>query len=73
MNSATLASALRVAPYHMHWRHIGSHGYRQILENMGAAGLTFYRAECFRQLQQHRQPVSAGSKRFSVCATRLTH
>ena len=52
------------------WAWAWSHGYRQILESMGAAELTHYRTECFRQLQQRGQPVLGGLEVSLVCATR---
>ena len=54
------------------WAWAWSHGYRQILESMGAAELTLYRTECFRQLQQHGQPVLGRLEASLVCATRPT-
>jgi SAM-dependent methyltransferase len=54
------------------WAWAWSHGYRQILESMGAAELALYRTECFRRLQQHGQPVLGRLEASLVCATRPT-
>ena len=54
------------------WAWAWSHGYRQILESMSAAELALYRTECFRQLQQHGQPLLGRLEAFLVCATRPT-
>jgi O-methyltransferase / aklanonic acid methyltransferase len=54
------------------WAWVWSHGYRQILEGMGAAALTRYRTECFRHLQQHGQPVLGRLEASLVYATRPT-
>ena len=52
------------------WAWAWSHGYRRILESMGAAELAHYRTECFRQLQQHGMPVLGHLEVFLACATR---
>jgi O-methyltransferase / aklanonic acid methyltransferase len=52
------------------WAWAWSHGYRQVLESMGAAELALYRTECFRQLRQHGQPVLGRLEVSLVCATR---
>jgi ubiquinone/menaquinone biosynthesis C-methylase UbiE len=52
------------------WAWAWSHGYRQILESMGAGELAVYQTECFRQLQQHGQPVLGRLEVSLVCATR---
>jgi O-methyltransferase / aklanonic acid methyltransferase len=54
------------------WAWAWSHGYRQILESMGAAELALYRSECFRQLQRHGQPVLGRLEVTVACATRPT-
>jgi SAM-dependent methyltransferase len=52
------------------WAWAWSHGYRQILESMGAAELARYRTECFRELGQHGPPVRGRLEVFLACATR---
>ncbi len=52
------------------WAWAWSHGYRQILESMGAGELTRYRTECFRQLQQDGLPVPGRLEVFLARATR---
>jgi SAM-dependent methyltransferase len=52
------------------WAWAWSHGYRQILETMGTAELARYRTDCFRQLQQHGQPLLGRLEVSLVCATR---
>jgi SAM-dependent methyltransferase len=54
------------------WAWAWSHGYRQILESMGAAELSRYRTECFRHLQRHGQPVLGRLEVSLACATRPT-
>lgn len=54
------------------WAWVWSHGYRQILESMGAGELTRYRMECFRQLQQVGPPILGRLEVLLACATRAT-